>query len=127
MDCVFCKIASGEIPTDKIYEDEDLVAFYDQDPQAPIHFLVIPKKHIVSNAELTEKDSYIVGKIFLAIKKITKDLGVSDNGYRIVNNTGEDGGQSVSHMHFHVLAGRSLQWPPGWNKWFNRCVLREGG
>lgn len=113
MDCVFCKIASGEIPTDKIYEDEELIAFYDQDPQAPIHFLVIPKKHIKSNAELTDEDSNLIGKIFLAIKNIAKDLGISENGYRIVNNIGDNGGQTVHHMHFHVLGGRSMQWPPG--------------
>lgn len=114
MDCVFCKIASGEIPTDKIYEDDELIAFYDLDPQAPIHFLVIPKKHIESNDDLTEEDAHLMGKIFLTIKKIARDLGIADEGYRIVNNIGENGGQTVHHMHFHVLGGRGFKWPPGW-------------
>ena len=113
MDCVFCKIAGGDIPSDIIYEDEKVIAFNDQDPQAPIHFLVIPKKHIESLAKLDEEDKDLIGHIFMVIKKITQDLGL-ENGYRIVNNTGEDGGQTVKHMHFHVLAKRSLQWPPGW-------------
>lgn len=112
MDCVFCKIADGEIPSDIIYEDEKVIAFNDQDPQAPIHFLVIPKKHIESLAKLDEDDRDLIGHIFMVIKKITEDLGL-ENGYRIVNNTGEDGGQTVKHMHFHVLAERPLQWPPG--------------
>lgn len=112
MDCVFCKIAGGDIPSDIIYEDEKVIAFNDQDPQAPIHFLVIPKKHIESLAKLDEEDKDLIGHIFMVIKKITQDLGL-ENGYRIVNNTGEDGGQTVKHMHFHVLAKRSLQWPPG--------------
>ena len=83
------------------------------DPQAPIHFLVIPKKHIESLAKLDEEDKDIVSHIFMVIKKITENLNVAEDGYRIVNNTGEDGGQTVKHMHFHVLAQRSLQWPPG--------------
>src|SRR5690625_1145277 len=112
MDCVFCKIAGGEIPSDIIYEDEKVIAFNDQDPQAPIHFLVIPKKHIESLAKLDEADKDLIGHIFMVIKKISEDLGL-ENGYRVVNNTGEDGGQTVKHMHFHVLAERSLQWPPG--------------
>ena len=113
MDCVFCKIINGEIPSKIIYEDEELIAFDDLDPQAPIHFLVIPKKHIESTASLEEADSYLIGKIFLAIKKIAEEKGISESGYRIVNNIGEDGGQTVKHLHFHVLGDRSLQWPPG--------------
>ena len=114
MDCVFCKIIDGEIPSKIIYEDEDVIAFDDVDPQAPIHFLVIPKKHIKSLDELSESDSSLIGKIFLTIKKIAREKGIAENGYRVVHNIGEDGGQSVAHMHFHVLGGRSLQWPPGW-------------
>lgn len=111
MDCVFCKIIEGEIPTDKIYEDEDIIAFNDLDPQAPIHFLVIPKKHITSLATLDESDSDIVAKIMLVIQKLAKENNLE--GYRVVTNIGEDGGQSVPHLHFHVLGGRAFHWPPG--------------
>ena len=111
MDCVFCKIVEGEIPTDKIYEDEDIIAFNDLDPQAPIHFLVIPKKHITSLATLDESDSDLVAKIMLVIQKLAKENNLE--GYRVVTNIGEDGGQSVPHLHFHVLGGRSFNWPPG--------------
>ena len=111
MDCVFCKIAGGEIPTDKIYEDEDIIAFNDLDPQAPIHFLVIPKKHITSLATLDEADSLLIGKIMLVIQKLAKENNLE--GYRVVTNIGEEGGQSVPHLHFHVLGGRAFHWPPG--------------
>ncbi|MBS6105928.1 MULTISPECIES: histidine triad nucleotide-binding protein [Anaerococcus] len=111
MDCVFCKIVEGEIPTDKIYEDEDIIAFNDLDPQAPIHFLVIPKKHITSLATLDESDSDLVAKIMLVIQKLAKENNLE--GYRVVTNIGEDGGQSVPHLHFHVLGGRAFHWPPG--------------
>ena len=111
MDCVFCKIAAGEIPTEKIYEDEDIIAFNDLDPQAPIHFLVIPKKHITSLATLDESDSDLVAKIMLVIQKLAKENNLE--GYRVVTNIGEDGGQSVPHLHFHVLGGRAFHWPPG--------------
>ena len=111
MDCVFCKIAGGEIPTEKIYEDEDIIAFNDLDPQAPIHFLVIPKKHITSLATLDEADSLLIGKIMLIIKKLAKENNLE--GYRVVTNIGEEGGQSVPHLHFHVLGGRAFHWPPG--------------
>lgn len=111
MDCVFCKIGEGEIPTDKIYEDEDIIAFNDLDPQAPIHFLVIPKKHITSLATLDESDSDLVAKIMLVIQKLAKENNLE--GYRVVTNIGEDGGQSVPHLHFHVLGGRAFHWPPG--------------
>ena len=126
MDCVFCKIVDGEIPSKIIYEDEELIAFDDLDPQAPIHFLVIPKKHIQSLETLDESDSELIGKIFLAIRKIAREKGIADKGYRIVNNIGEYGGQTVPHMHFHVLGDRSLQWPPGWFK-FKLVHIREGG
>lgn len=112
MDCLFCKIAAGEIPSNKLFEDEDILAFYDIDPQAPVHFLVIPKKHIGSAAELTEQDGALLARIYAVIAKLCADLGC-ENGYRVVTNVGEDGGQSVKHLHFHVLAKRSLAWPPG--------------
>ena len=110
--CLFCKIAAGQIPSNKLYEDDTLLAFYDIEPQAPVHFLVIPKQHVDSAACLTENDAALVGHIFAVIAKIAADLNL-ENGYRVVNNVGEDGGQSVKHMHFHVLAKRSLAWPPG--------------
>lgn len=112
-DCLFCKIAAGQIPSNKLYEDETLLAFYDIDPQAPVHFLVIPKRHIASAAALTEEDAALLGHVFAVIVAQCKKLGIAENGYRVVTNVGRDGGQSVGHLHFHVLAGRSLAWPPG--------------
>ena len=111
-DCLFCKIAAGEVPSNKLYEDDQLLAFYDIDPQAPVHFLVIPKKHIASAAALTEEDGALLGHIFATIAKLCKDLGC-DGGYRIVSNVGEDAGQSVKHLHFHVMAKRPMGWPAG--------------
>lgn len=110
--CLFCKIAAGEIPSNKLYEDDQILAFHDIDPQAPVHFLVIPKQHVDSAACLEETDSALVGHIFAVIARLCKELGCED-GYRVVTNVGEDGGQSVKHLHFHVLAKRSLAWPPG--------------
>lgn len=112
-DCLFCKIAAGQIPSDKLFEDDTLLAFRDIDPQAPVHFLVIPKKHISSAAALTENDSALLGHVFAVIAKLCRELGCDESGYRVVTNVGEDGGQSVKHLHFHVLAKRSLAWPPG--------------
>ena len=112
MDCIFCKIANGEIPTTKVYEDDSVIAFNDLSPQAPIHILIIPKEHIASAADVTADNSAVIAHIFEVAAKLGKDLGLED-GYRIVNNCGEDGGQTVGHLHFHVLAGRNLGWPPG--------------
>ena len=112
-DCLFCKIAAGDIPSNKLFEDDQLLAFYDIDPQAPVHFLVIPKKHIDSAAMLTEDDAALLGHIYAVIAQLAARLGIAENGYRVVTNVGADGGQSVKHLHFHVLAGRSLAWPPG--------------
>ena len=112
-DCLFCKIAAGQIPSNKLYEDDQLLAFYDIDPQAPTHFLVIRKLQIVSCSALTEIDGALVGHIYAVIDELCRQLGVAENGYRVVTNVGADGGQSVKHLHFHVLAGRSLAWPPG--------------
>ena len=112
-DCIFCKIIAGEIPSKKIYEDEKVLAFYDISPAAPVHFLVIPKEHISSANELTEENCGIVSHIFRVINKIVKELGIADSGYRIVNNCGADGGQTVNHIHFHILGQRELKWPPG--------------
>jgi histidine triad (HIT) family protein len=113
MDCIFCKIIAGEIPSKKVYEDEQCYAFYDIEPAAPTHVLVIPKKHITSLAQLDEADAPLAGDLLLAIKKIAAQLGLDKDGYRVVNNIGEQGGQTVFHLHFHLLGGRELSWPPG--------------
>ncbi|ATD54699.1 histidine triad nucleotide-binding protein [Clostridium chauvoei] len=113
MDCIFCKIINGEIPCDKIYEDDKVLAFNDINKEAPIHFLVIPKEHIQSVNEINEENSNIISHIFEVINKIVKELDIADSGYRIINNCGKDGGQTVNHIHFHVLGQRELKWPPG--------------
>ncbi len=112
MDCIFCKIINKEIPSTLIYEDEKVVAFHDINPQAPVHFLIIPKDHIESNDDITDEHSTIIGHVFAVAKRLAKENGLN-NGYRIVNNCKEDGGQSVNHIHFHVLGGRKMLWPPG--------------
>lgn len=112
MDCLFCKIAAGEIPSTKIYEDEFVYAFADIDPKAPFHAIIIPREHIASAAEINETNSHLIAKVFEAVSKIAKDENL-EKGFRIVNNCGEDGGQTVGHIHFHLLARRNLQWPPG--------------
>lgn len=112
MDCVFCKIARGEIPSKKAYEDELIYAFYDLDPQAPVHILIIPKEHIASTMDITPENSAIVAHIFEVAAKLARELSLQ-KGFRIVNNCGEEGGQTVQHLHFHLLGGRSMKWPPG--------------
>lgn len=112
MDCVFCKIASGEIPSKKAYEDDKVLAFYDLDPQAPVHILIIPKEHIQSAADITPDNSAIVAYIFEVAAKLAKENNLT-GGFRIVSNIGKDAGQSVPHLHFHLLGGRSMKWPPG--------------
>jgi histidine triad (HIT) family protein len=112
-DCLFCKIIEGTIPSTKVYEDEFALAFRDIEPQAPQHIIIIPKTHIKSANEISDQNSALIAKVFEAAAKIASDLGFAENGYRIVNNCGEDGGQTVGHIHFHLLAGRNLQWPPG--------------
>lgn len=112
MDCLFCKIAAGEIPSTKIYEDEYVYAFFDIAPQAPFHAVIIPRQHIKSADEITAENGFLIGKIFEAVAKIAKQEGL-ENGYRVVNNCGEDGGQTVMHLHFHMLGRRALAWPPG--------------
>ncbi len=111
MDCLFCAISRGEIPSKKVYEDELVYGFYDIDPQAPTHFLVIPKAHIESAGAVTAENSAVVAHCFEVIAKVTKELGITD--FRVVSNCGEQAGQSVKHLHFHVLAGRDMTWPPG--------------
>lgn len=107
MDCIFCKIIHGEIPSTKVYEDEKLLAFRDINPEAPVHVLVIPKEHIASADMITEENCGIVGHIFSVIPKIAAAEGL-ENGYRVITNVGEDGGQSVHHLHFHILGGTKL-------------------
>ena len=109
--CLFCKIIKGDIPSNKVYEDDLCYAFYDIDPQAPTHFLVIPKAHIASVAEVSTSNSNIVAHIFEVIAEVSKKLGLES--YRVVSNCGEQAGQSVFHLHFHVLSGRDMTWPPG--------------
>lgn len=111
--CIFCKIIDGDIPSQKVYEDDDVFAFKDLNAQAPLHVLIIPKKHISSINALTADDAETVGKLYLAAKKIATDAGYADDGYRVVMNCGEAAGQTVFHIHLHLLAGRSLAWPPG--------------
>ena len=110
-DCIFCSIIKGDIPTNKIYEDDKVIAFNDISPQSPVHILIIPKEHIPSIMDVD--DNEIIGHIFSVINKIAKDSGIDKKGYRIVNNCGEEGGQTVPHLHFHLLGGRQMQWPPG--------------
>ncbi len=112
-DCLFCKIIAGEIPSKKVYEDDLCYAFYDINPQAPTHFLVVPKEHIQSVSAVTEENAPVVGHIFTVIAKLAEELGFAGPGYRVVSNIGVAGQQSVPHLHFHVLAGRDMTWPPG--------------
>lgn len=112
MDCLFCKIAAGEIPSTPYYSDENVYAFADIDPQAPFHAIIIPRKHIKSAACITGENSGTVARVFEAAAKIAAEQGL-DNGFRIVNNCGEDGGQTVEHIHFHMLGKRPMAWPPG--------------
>ena len=112
-DCIFCKIVKGEIPSKKLYEDEEFLAFYDVNPQAPVHFLVIPKKHIRSIMDLDAADSALLGRLLYKAQELAKDNGCSENGARFVINCKSHGGQTVDHLHVHVLGGRYLLWPPG--------------
>lgn len=111
-DCLFCKIIKGEIPSDKVYEDETVFAFRDIDPQAPTHVLVIPKQHIRSADDVTPENSAVISHIFEVIAIIAKQEGLT-NGYRVVNNCGDSAGQTVKHLHFHLMGGRDFTWPAG--------------
>ncbi|MCX7569989.1 histidine triad nucleotide-binding protein [Tumebacillus sp. DT12] len=110
MDCLFCKLIAGEIPSKKIYEDEHVLAFHDINPVAPVHALVIPKKHIVNVLDLTEDDALVLAKIHAAIQIVAKETGIDETGFRVVTNTGTHGQQTVFHMHYHVIGGRQLKW-----------------
>jgi histidine triad (HIT) family protein len=112
MDCLFCKIVAGTIPAKALYQDEQCIAFADINPQAPTHFLVVPRRHIASLAEAGNDHAALLGHLLFVASEIAQEKGLA-NGYRVVINTGPDGGQSVDHLHLHVLGGRHLTWPPG--------------
>ena len=109
--CIFCKIIKGEIPTNKVYEDETVIAFNDIEPQAPVHILIIPKEHIASAAEINEGNSALIAHVFEVAAKIAKEKNL--DGFRIVNNCGDSAGQTVKHIHFHLMSGREFTWPAG--------------
>ena len=111
--CIFCRIAAGELPAERLYEDEDMIAFRDIRPVAPIHILVIPRQHISGPADLNEANAPLVGRLCLAASKIAVQEGFAEFGYRLVMNQGTDGGQSVHHLHLHILGGQRMGWPPG--------------
>lgn len=112
-DCIFCKIAAGEIPAEQVYQDDTVVAFRDLNPQAPTHILVIPRKHIATLNDVTPDDAAVVGRMIAAAAPIAAGEGVAETGYRTVINCNEDGGQTVFHIHMHLLGGRRMAWPPG--------------
>ena len=111
-DCIFCKIADGTIPVKRLYEDDLVLAFPDREPQAPTHLLLIPKRHLASHADATDEDQHLLGHILTVAAKVAREQRL-DNGYRLVMNSGDEGGQTVSHLHLHVLGGRHMTWPPG--------------
>ncbi|KAA5806700.1 histidine triad nucleotide-binding protein [Thermoanaerobacterium thermosaccharolyticum] len=112
-DCIFCKIINKEINSKIVYEDEYVVAFPDINPQAPVHLLIVPKEHIESPLDINEDNKDLVGHVYLVAKKLVSQYGIDKKGYRIVSNCGDDGGQTVHHIHFHLLGGRFMTWPPG--------------
>ncbi|OQY19905.1 MAG: histidine triad nucleotide-binding protein [Desulfobacteraceae bacterium 4572_35.1] len=111
--CLFCKIVAGVIPADKVYEDELVVAFKDIDPQAPVHLLIIPRKHIARITDITDEDNLLIAHIHQVAVMLAKDFDIAEPGFRLVNNCNEDGGQAVYHLHYHLLGGRKMAWPPG--------------
>ena len=112
-ECLFCKMVSGVIPCDKVHENEHVLAFRDIDPKAPTHILIIPKKHITTLNEINKSDQDLLGELLLTAKKIAKDEGINTSGYRTVFNCNSDGGQTIFHIHMHLLGGRPMAWPPG--------------
>ncbi len=111
-DCIFCKIAAGEIPSDIVHQDDDVVAFKDVNPQAPVHLLIVPRKHIASLDEAADADAPLMGRLLVTARGLARKHGVAE-GYRLVNNVGAEAGQSVFHIHLHLLGGRPMGWPPG--------------
>ena len=112
-DCLFCGIAEGRIPSDQVHADDRVVAFRDIAPKSPVHVLVIPREHIGSAADLTEDHADLLGRLFAVGAEVARREGIADAGYRVVTNIGGNGGQSVDHLHFHVMGGRAFSWPPG--------------
>lgn len=112
MDCIFCRLAHGDIPSNKVFENDEILAFYDLNPQAPTHILLIPKQHIESAADIDQTNSGLTARIFELIAFLARDLKI-ESGFRVVTNSGESAGQSVKHLHFHLLSGRDFSWPPG--------------
>ena len=110
--CVFCKIVAGEIPSKIVYQDQDVVVFKDINPQAPHHVLLVPRRHIASIADLTREDGLVLAALFTAAAQVARDLGIAESGYRLVTNVGPDAGQGVFHLHFHLIGGRKMGWPP---------------
>ena len=113
MSCIFCRIAAGEIPANKVLENDHVVAFHDLNPHAPVHVLVIPKRHVVNVGSAEAGDVEVLGQVLLACRQVAEQTGVAQSGFRVVLNTNADAGQSVDHLHAHVLGGRVLDWPPG--------------
>lgn len=113
VDCIFCKIAGHEIPAGVVYEDDDVIAFKDINPQAPIHLLIVPKKHVASIMEINDGNEDVISKIVKAAQNLARQNNIDSKGFRLVVNTGNDGGQTVNHLHFHLLGGRFMTWPPG--------------
>ncbi|HDH04110.1 MAG TPA: histidine triad nucleotide-binding protein [Nitrospirae bacterium] len=113
MNCLFCRIIQDKITSKRIYEDESILAFEDVSPQAPVHILIIPKKHIPTSLDIEEKDHELIGRMFQVANKIAIDRGVAERGFRIVMNCNSEAGQTVFHIHLHLLAGRAMNWPPG--------------
>lgn len=112
-ECIFCKIGAGKINADVVYQNQSVIAFRDINPQAPVHLLIVPKKHIRSVAELAAEDVSIIGEIHLAAQELSKKEKLDKDGFRIVTNVGKNGGQTVDHLHYHLLGGRTMTWPPG--------------
>jgi histidine triad (HIT) family protein len=112
-DCLFCRIVAGDVPSTRVHEDDEIIAFRDIAPRAPTHILVIPRRHIASAADLTEADGPMLGRLFAVTAQIARDQGIAEGGYRIVSNVGTWGGQTVAHLHLHLMGGRPFVWPPG--------------
>ncbi|MBA2253607.1 MAG: histidine triad nucleotide-binding protein [Chloroflexi bacterium] len=112
-DCLFCRIAAGDVPSDRVHEDDLVVAFRDISPVAPTHILLIPRRHIASAAELVEADGALIGRLVAVAGELARQEGIAEGGFRVVTNVGADAGQSVAHLHLHLLGGRRLSWPPG--------------